>query len=67
MMKNVVNILAGAMFMSGVGILAHQNFMCEGGWFCWGQFIRDLHHETLAVLCFVSAISLLVRRYAGHK
>ena len=60
MRKNVVNILAGVMFMLGVGLLVHQNFMCEGGWFNLEQF---LHHETIAVLCFVSSISLLFGRY----
>lgn len=60
MRKNVVNILAGVMFLSGVGLLVHQNFMCNGGWFNWEQF---WHHENLAVICFVLSISLLVGRY----
>ena len=64
MRKDFVNILASVMFISGVGILIHQNFTTAGGWFNWEQFIEDLHHETLAVLCFASAISLLVGRYA---
>lgn len=47
--------------MLGVGILIHQNFITAGGWFNFEQF---WHHETLAVLCFASSISLLVGRYA---
>lgn len=61
MRKNWVTILVGTMLMFGVGILAHQNFVGGFGWFNWDQF---WHHESLAVLCFVSALSLLVGRYA---
>lgn len=59
-MKNSINILAGIMFICGVGLLVHQRFMCDVGWFKW----EDLwHHESLAVICFASSISLLVGKY----
>lgn len=60
MRKNWVNILAGTLFIAGIGLLMHQNFIVHYGWFDWEQF---WHHENLAVLCFVSSISLLVGRY----
>lgn len=56
--------VAIVIFMFGIGILVHQNFMTSGGWFNLEQF---LHHENMAVMCFVSAISLLVGRYLRGK
>lgn len=53
--------VAIGIFVLGIGILIHQNFTTVGGWFCWEQFY---HHETFAVLCFASSLSLLVGRYA---
>ena len=59
--------VAIGIFILGIGSLIHQNFTTVGGWFCWEQFIGDLHHETLAVLCFVSSISLLIGRYMRSR
>jgi len=56
--------VAIGIFVLGIGILVHQNFLTTGGWFYWEQF---WHHEVVAVLCFVSSISVLVGRYAGRK
>lgn len=63
-MRKLVNILAIGMFTLGVAALIHQNFTTTGGWFNWEQL---WHHESLAALCFVSSISLLVGRYVHSK
>ena len=59
--------VAIGLFVLGIAALIHQNFATTGGWFCWEQFIGGLHHETLAVLCFVASIFLLVGRYVVHR
>ncbi len=56
--------VAIGIFVLGISILIHQNFTTTGGWFNFGQF---WHHENLAVLCFVSSISLLVGRHLRGK
>lgn len=56
--------IAIGIFVLGIGVLIHQNFMCNAGWFNWSQF---WHHENLAVVCFVSSISLLVGGYLRRK
>lgn len=64
MRKGFVYILVSIMFIFGVSLLVHQKFMCDGGWFNLEQF---LHHESLAVLCFVASISLLLGRHLRGK
>lgn len=56
--------VAIGIFVLGIGLLVHQRFMCDVGWFNWEQF---WHHENLAVLCFASSLALLVGRYLRRK
>ncbi len=64
MKKQLANILVGVLCILGVGLLVHQRFMCDSVWFDWEQF---WHHENLAVICFASAISLLIGRHLRRK
>lgn len=64
MKGNIVYILAGIMFILGGALLFHQYLTYMHIWFEWEQF---WHHENLAVICFVSSISLLVGRYLRGK
>ncbi len=52
------------LFVLDIAVLIHQKLATTGGYFCWEQF---WHHETLAVLCFVASIFLLVGRYVGRR
>ena len=64
MRKHLANILIGVVFLCGVGLLAHQRFMCDAGWFDFEQF---WHHENLAVICFASSITLVVGQYIYRR
>jgi hypothetical protein len=65
--KYITEILAGVSLALSIFFLVHQRLCTEGGWFNWEQFIHNLHHEHLMVLCFVAAIALLVGKYVSSE
>ncbi len=63
MIKYITEMLAGVSFAAGIFGLLHQKLCTEGGWFNWEQFICQLNHETLILLCFIVTAALLVGKY----
>lgn len=58
----MVETLAGIFILLAIFGLVHQKVATSDGWFNWTQF---WHHESLVVLCFGVATSLIVGKYAG--
>ena len=58
----MIKYLVGIAFGGSIFGLGHQYYL-TGKWFNWGQFLDQLCHEHLIVLCFIVGVSLLWGRW----